>query len=122
MSSPTPDSPEVNPPNEAIAHLIHALDLEDTVQVIHTYLREFEREIGHIAATDRITQQRLAHSLKSSSAQMGAHDLSRRLAEIETRLPAGGPSISPEEAADIAAEFQRTAGPLREFAARHPAA
>lgn len=121
MPPPNPASPDVNPPNEAIAHLIQALDLEDTVQVIQTYLREFEREIGRIAAADRITQQRIAHSLKSSSAQMGAHDLSRRMADIEARLPAGGPEITRAEAEDIIADFARASAPLREFAARHAA-
>jgi hypothetical protein len=114
-------SPEVTPPNEAIAHLIQSLDLEDTCQVIQTYLREFEREMRRIATTDRVTQQRIAHSLKSSSAQMGAHDLSRRLAAIEHRLPAAGAEVSSDEAADIAVEFERTAAPLRAFAARHAA-
>lgn len=79
MSVPPPDSPQVNPPNEAIAHLIQALDVEDTCQVIQTYLREFDREVRRFTAMDRGTQQRIAHSLKSSSAQMGALALSKRL-------------------------------------------
>lgn len=121
MCPPPPESPQVNPPNEAIAHLISALDLEDTCQVIQTYLREFDREIKRLASTDRTTQQRIAHSLKSSTAQMGAHDLSRRFEEIEHRLPAGGAEVSASEAAAILAEFELTANPLREFAARHAA-
>ena len=119
MSTSSSDSPQVNPPNEAIAHLISALDLEDTCQVIQTYLREYDREVRRITTTDRITQQRLAHSLKSSSAQMGALDLSTRFAAIEHRLAAGGAEISAPEAAELQAEFERTAAPLREFVARH---
>jgi len=119
MSTSSSDSPQVNPPNEAIAHLISALDLEDTCQVIQTYLREYDREVRRITSTDRVTQQRIAHSLKSSSAQMGAIDLSRRFAAIEHRLEAGGAEISATEAAELQAEFERTAAPLREFAARH---
>ena len=121
MSAPTPDSPQVNPPNEAIAHLISALDLEDTCQVIQTYLREFDRELRRLAAQERGTQQRIAHSLKSSSAQMGAGKLSHRLAEIERRLPAGGAMVDEAEAAAILAEFEATAAPLRTFVARHAA-
>ncbi len=119
MSSPSADSPEVNPPNEAIAHLISALDLEDTCQVIQTYLRESEREMRRIATTDRVTQQRIAHSLKSSSAQMGALALSQRMAAIEKRLPAGGAEVSPAEAAELLADFEASAAPLRTFAAKH---
>lgn len=119
MSSPSAASPEVDPPNEAIAHLISALDLEDTCQVIQTYLREFDREVRRLATLDRVTQQRIAHSLKSSSAQMGALALSQRMAAIEHRLPAGGDAISAAEAAEILADFERTAAPLRAFVARH---
>ncbi len=119
MSSPSADSPEVNPPNEAIAHLISALDLDDTCQVIQTYLREFDRELRRIATADRVTQQRIAHSLKSSSAQMGALALSQRMAAIEKRLPAGGVEVSPAEAAEILADFETSAAPLRAFAAKH---
>jgi len=119
MSTSSSDSPQVNPPNEAIAHLISALDLEDTCQVIQTYLREYDREVRRIMNTDRVTQQRIAHSLKSSSAQMGAIELSRRFAEIEHRLGAGEAVISATEAAELQAEFERTAAPLREFVAKH---
>lgn len=119
MSSPSADSPEVIPPNEAIAHLISALDLEDTCQVIQTYLRECEREVRRIPTTDRTTQQRIAHSLKSSSAQMGALALSARMAAIEKRLPAGGAEVSAEEAASLLADFELTAAPLRAFVAKH---
>lgn len=119
MSSPSADSPEVIPPNEAIAHLISALDLEDTCQVIQTYLRESDRELRRLAATDRVTQQRIAHSLKSSSAQMGALVLSQRMAAIEKRLPAGGAEVSPAEAAEILVDFETSAAPLRAFVAKH---
>ncbi len=119
MSSPSADSPEVTPPNEAIAHLISALDLDDTCQVIQTYLRESEREVRRIATTDRVTQQRIAHSLKSSSAQMGALTLSQQMAAIEKRLPAGGAEVSPAEAAALLADFETTAAPLRAFVAKH---
>ena len=107
------------PPNEAIAHLISALDLDDTCQVIQTYLREFDREVRRMAAADRVTQQRIAHSLKSSSAQMGALALSQQMAAIEKRLPAGGVEVSPEEAAALLAAFESSAAPLRAFAAKH---
>ncbi|GIL00067.1 MAG: hypothetical protein BroJett029_42750 [Alphaproteobacteria bacterium] len=119
MSSPSADSPEVTPPNEAIAHLISALDLEDTCQVIQTYLREFDREVRRIPTADRVTQQRIAHSLKSSSAQMGAEGLSKRMAAIEQRLPAGGSEVSADEAASLLADFEQTAAPLRAFVAKH---
>ena len=119
MSTSSSDSPQVNPPNEAIAHLINALDLEDTCQVIQTYLREYEREVRRITTLDRVTQQRIAHSLKSSSAQMGAMELSKRFAAIEHRLGAGEAVISATEAVELQAEFDRTAAPLRAFVAKH---
>lgn len=119
MSTSSSDSPQVNPPNEAIAHLIHALDLDDTCQVIQTYLREFDREIRRINSSDRVTQQRIAHSLKSSSAQMGAMELSKRFAAIELRLGSGEAEITTTEAVELQAEFERTAAPLREFVAKH---
>lgn len=119
MSTPSADSPEVTPPNEAIAHLISALDLEDTCQVIQTYLRESEREMRRITTVDRVTQQRIAHSLKSSAAQMGALELSQKMAAIEKRLPAGGAEVNPDEATALLAEFELTAAPLRTFVAKH---
>ena len=119
MSTSSSDSPQVNPPNEAIAHLISALDLDDTCQVIQTYLREYEREVRRITTLDRVTQQRIAHSLKSSSAQMGAMELSKRFGAIEHRLGAGGAEISATEAVELQAEFERTAAPLRAFADKH---
>ena len=64
---------------------------------------------------DRKNRHRIAHSLKSNSRLMGAMALSRRMAALEARLDADGADVTPQDLAEISADFEAIAGPLREF-------
>ena len=66
---------------------------------------------------DRKTRHRVVHSLKSNTRVIGARTLSARMAALELRLnDASAPDLNTSELAEIAAEFDAVAAPLRVFA------
>lgn len=104
------------PPNETLAELAEVLGVDNVRTLARTFLRDFPVSIRDLAAGDRKNQHRYAHSMKSNARLMGAHDLSRRMAEIELRLmDESGAACSKAEVAEIAAEYERVAAPLRKF-------
>lgn len=104
------------PPNEAIAQLVDALGVEDTRDLVRTYLQEYDKLIRTMASGDRETQHRATHSLKSSSRHMGLTSLVRRLEALEARLflPAG--KVTTTDIENISGEFERAVHPLKKFA------
>jgi hypothetical protein len=54
--------------------------------------------------------------MKSNSRLMGAHALSRRMAEIEERLSEdNGRDVTADDLTKISGDFEAIAGPLRKF-------
>lgn len=110
MDNPTP-------PNRAIADLVDLLGVADARELVRTYLHEFDTIIRQLATGDRQKQHRLTHSLKSSARHMGAMHLSQRLATLEARLQLPDGTLTPDDLMAVTEEFERSAGPLRNFLA-----
>jgi HPt (histidine-containing phosphotransfer) domain-containing protein len=109
--------PPVPPPNDALVDLAAVLGVDNVRTLVRTFLRDFPisfQELG--SGGERRDRHRLAHSMKSNSRLMGAHSLSRRMAEIEARLSEdNGRDVTKDDLAAISIEFEAFAGPLREF-------
>lgn len=106
------------PPNDALAELASVLGEDNVRTLVRTFLRDFPISFQELGGGDRKNRHRIAHSMKSNSRLMGAHDLSDRMAALEDRLASSdGADVSPEDLAGIQAHFERIAGPLRDFAA-----
>jgi len=106
----------VPPPNEALAELAAVLGDDNVRTLVRTFLRDFPVSLKELAGGDRNNRHRIAHSMKSNSRLMGAHDLSQRLAALEARLekPAGA-DVTPDDLAAIAREYEAITPPLRAF-------
>jgi HPt (histidine-containing phosphotransfer) domain-containing protein len=82
--------------DEASLQRLHELDPEGTNQVVQRVLRAFEASLQRLlpqsmqalAQGDHEAVRHVVHTLKSSSASVGALELSRRCGEIENRLRA----------------------------------
>jgi HPt (histidine-containing phosphotransfer) domain-containing protein len=82
--------------DEACLQRLRELDPEGTHQVVQRVLRAFEASLQRLlpqslqalAQDDHDTVRHVVHTLKSSSASVGALELSRRCGEIENRLRA----------------------------------
>lgn len=110
MSSPVP--------NETLAELSEVLGVDNVKTLVRTFLREFPVTIDELATGNRKDQHRFAHSMKSNARLMGAHALSRHMAELEARLlEEKGAPPSAEEIAAIKREYETVAAPLRTFVA-----
>jgi HPt (histidine-containing phosphotransfer) domain-containing protein len=108
--------PGVPPPNEALAELAEVLGDENVRTLVRTFLRDFPTSFKELSGGDRKNRHRVAHSMKSNSRLMGAHDLSKRMAALEARLENDeGADVNPADLAAIDADFQAIAGPLRKF-------
>ena len=109
-----PTSP---PPNEALAELAAVLGDDNVRTLVRTFLRDFPISFQTLSTSrDRKDQHRIAHSMKSNSRLMGAHDLSQRMAALEDRLAQeGGAGVGPDDLKLISADFEAIAGPLRTF-------
>jgi HPt (histidine-containing phosphotransfer) domain-containing protein len=98
MSQPYPPMPTAAAAvlDEASLQRLHELDPDSTNQVVERVLRAFEGSLQRLlpqsmqalAQRDLETVRHVVHTLKSSSASVGALDLSRRCGEIENRLRA----------------------------------
>lgn len=106
------------PPNDALAELASVLGDDNVRTLVRTFLRDFPISFQELGGGDRKNRHRIAHSMKSNSRLMGAHDLSDRMAALEDRLASSdGADVGPDDLAAIQAHFERIAGPLREFVA-----
>ena len=109
--------PASPPPNEALAELAAVLGEDNVRTLVRTFLRDFPISFQSLStATARKDKHRIAHSMKSNSRLMGAHDLSQRMAALEERLAEeNGADLQPGDLARISADFEAIAGPLRTF-------
>jgi HPt (histidine-containing phosphotransfer) domain-containing protein len=109
-----PTSP---PPNEALAELAAVLGDDNVRTLVRTFLRDFPISFQALGtSTDRKDQHRIAHSMKSNSRLMGAHELSQYMATLEDRLSQeNGGNLQPGDLKQISANFEAIAGPLRAF-------
>ena len=104
------------PPNDALAELANVLGDDNVRTLVRTFLRDFPISFQALSGGERKDRHRLAHSMKSNSRLMGAYDLSRRMAALEERLSReDGADVTPEDLAEIGANFERIAAPLRKF-------
>lgn len=104
------------PPNEAIAQLAEVLGLEDTRNLVRTFLKEYDGLIRTMTSADRQQQHRAVHSLKSSCRHMGLMPLMRKLELLEARVLRPDGTVTLEDIAIINSEFERLVPPLRAFA------
>ena len=108
--------PPTPPPNESLAELAASLGVDNVRTLVRTFLREFPNSFAQLSGGERHNRHRIAHSMKSNSRLVGAHALSRRMAEIEARLSEENDrDVTPDDLTQISAEFEAIAGPLRKF-------
>jgi HPt (histidine-containing phosphotransfer) domain-containing protein len=106
----------VPPPNDALAELAAVLGDDNVRTLVRTFLRDFPVSMKELNGGERKNRHRVAHSMKSNSRLMGAHELSSRMAALEARLEGeSGGDVTPADLAAINAEFEAIAGPLRAF-------
>lgn len=96
MTAATPPSPRALAPvlDEASLQRLHELDPQGTSRVVERVLRAFEGSLARLlpqaqqalAQGDYEAVRHVVHTLKSSSASVGALELSRRCADIENRV------------------------------------
>ena len=104
------------PPNGALIDLAAVIGEDNVRTLVRTFLREFPISLQNLGQGERSDRHRIAHSMKSSSRLMGAHDLSQRLAALEGRLAAAaGGDVTKEDLAAIAVEFEALADPMSAF-------
>lgn len=111
---PMPEFP--TPPNDSIAQLIDILGLEDTRDLVRTYLQEYDGIIRVLSEGNREVQHRAAHSLKSSSSLMGLESLASYLAELELRLTQSSGKVNTDDIELIAKKIAGSIQSLKVFA------
>lgn len=95
-STLTPDCAAAAVLDEASLQRLHELDPEGTNQVVERVLRAYEGSLQRLLPQaaqamregDHDGVRHVVHTLKSSSASVGALELSRRCGELENRLRA----------------------------------
>lgn len=107
----------VPPPNDELAELAAVLGEDNVRTLVRTFLRDFPVSLAELAGPgDRKNRHRVAHSMKSNTRLMGAHDLSHRMAALETRLEQpDGADITADDLTLIERDYEKIAGPLRDF-------
>lgn len=104
------------PPNEALAELAAVLGEDNVRTLARTFLRDFPKSFHELSNGEPKNRHRLAHSMKSNSRLMGAHELSRQMADLEDRFSGNaGADLSSAELAQISARFEAIASQLRAF-------
>jgi HPt (histidine-containing phosphotransfer) domain-containing protein len=103
-------------PNDRLAGLVAALGRDDTRELVALYLDSYAGLLAEIASADALQAERAAHSLKSSSQQMGLPALAKKLAALENRLRTTGEAATPAEMETLKDEFALAEGSLRAFA------
>ncbi len=126
VSAPVPEAPAVDA--TVLPHLLRGLGDRAPIaegRLIDTYLGELPRLVAALRRAldegDREAMHRAVHSLKSSSASMGAQHLSDLCADLEDRTRAAVPEDAAECAATIIAAGARAQGALAERRRELPA-
>ena len=108
--------PPTPPPNESLAELAATLGVDNVRTLVRTFLREFPGSFAQLTGGERHNRHRVAHSMKSNSRLVGAHALSKRMAEIEARLSEENDrDVTRDDLTKITAEFESIEGSLRKF-------
>ena len=107
-------------PNHRLARLIAVIGEADTRELVGIYLDSIQPLMRDLASGDPALSLRAAHSLKSSSGQMGVTELSERMAALEERLREPGATVTPGDLEGAAADFAQAEGALRAFVGTPP--
>jgi signal transduction histidine kinase/DNA-binding response OmpR family regulator/HPt (histidine-containing phosphotransfer) domain-containing protein len=87
-------------------------------ELINEHVTHVEEHLGRLRAAiaegDQPTVLRIAHTVKGSSAQMGARGVARVAALLETAVPGGKPEAAREQLAALEAEWRRARAALCE--------
>lgn len=102
-------------PNESLRTLAELVGEDETRELVRIYLSSVPRILADIASADRELAHRAAHSLKSSSYQMGLAEVSEQAKEIELRLHAGGSLAAPYEITLLTARLKKLEPVLRAY-------
>jgi HPt (histidine-containing phosphotransfer) domain-containing protein len=118
----TPEPPALAPVlDEASLQRLHELDPQGTNRVVERVLRAFEaslkrllpQSVQALGQGDHEAVRHVVHTLKSSSASVGALELSRCCSEIENRLRAHQVEGLAEMLSGLNAEGQRVLNAVR---------
>jgi signal transduction histidine kinase/DNA-binding response OmpR family regulator/HPt (histidine-containing phosphotransfer) domain-containing protein len=129
LSSPEPDLEVLSPDKtelnrDALHNLLEVLggEFRYLVEVIDSFLEDAPKLLAEldkaVAKEDIDTVRRLAHSLKSNSADFGAEALNKLCAQLEERTRSGRLDGARELAAQIESEYQEVAVQLVELKKR----
>lgn len=107
--------------DEVSLQRLHELDPQGTNRVVERVLRAFEASLQRLLPQsmqalhdgDHETVRHVVHTLKSSSASVGALGLSRRCADIESRVRAQQRDGLAEPLRELQAEGQRVLAAVR---------
>ena len=109
--------------DKVLAQLLETVGGDESfvAELVETYLTDspglFEGMRGGLATDDRVALRRAAHTLKSTSASVGALALSTACREIETGSPEGDPAWLEGRIEAAAAEYVRAEAALRAWLA-----
>ncbi len=95
--------------------MIEILGDTETRELVRIYLASVPKLLKEIAGADRENARRAAHSLKSSSQQMGAAEIAAQALELEKRLDANGPAVTALELSLFQARYKKMEAVLRPF-------
>jgi HPt (histidine-containing phosphotransfer) domain-containing protein len=102
-----------------LQNLVATTDRAFVLELIEAFLEDGREQIEamrrSLAGGDVPSFQRAAHSLKSSSANLGALELSAQAKELEMLAKAGDLTAAPAKLEDVAAAFPAVEQSLREF-------
>jgi CheY-like chemotaxis protein/HPt (histidine-containing phosphotransfer) domain-containing protein len=126
LSAPEPDLEKYPPGNtkldpNALHNLLEVLggEFHYLIEVIDSFLEDAPKLLAEldnaVAIGDGDTVRRIAHSLKSNSADFGASTLNKLCSQLEERARSSSLDTAPELAAGIAAEYREVAVQLTEL-------
>ncbi len=103
-------------PNERIADLVSILGEADARELAQLFLASLNPLRLELSSGDRVRASRAAHSLKSSSQQMGLARMAGRMAQLEQRLLQIDGVVTDADLDAVASELSDAEATLRPFA------
>jgi len=105
--------------HSTLQDLVASTDMAFVQELIEAFLEDGREQIAAMRRSleggDAVTFQRAAHSLKSSSANLGALELSTQAKALELLAKEGNLQAAPEPLEAVAAAFPAVEQSLREF-------
>ena len=105
--------------HSTLQDLVASTDMAFVQELIEAFLEDGREQIAamrqSLASGDVPVFQRAAHSLKSSSANLGALELSAQAKALELLAKAGNLQAAPEQLEAVAAAFPAVEQSLQEF-------